>query len=171
MTTTPPLAPLPFDAITAEALGEPADVVSVWHDRAPVPESPEPLLRLVYAFPSVRLVTLRHWRDEFEVVADGHRIVGMEASKLARLLLKGHGGTLLALRPDPVVEAGSLGHDAVALAEQLWIDEARDWAVVAARLAPRSGQTASDVALSAPERFDRVEAWLLRVRNFADARC
>ena len=101
-------------------------------------------VRLVYAFPSIRFATLRHWRDEAEYLDGGLHVVALEASKWARLLLKRHRATgdTSARLPEVASSSGSLLRD------------------LNADLAG---------ATSAPQRFALVDAWLEAVRREADA--
>jgi hypothetical protein len=137
-----------------EALGEQVLPVVVWA-RSDAPDL------VVYAFSSVRLATLRHWRDEVETAS----FVALEASKWARLLLKGHGGSLLSSAQPPTLDCIETGSELGALAEALWTADASHWAGLVG-IPPLA---LPNPPLSPEERFERVERWLTRVRSIADA--
>lgn len=130
-------------AVEAALDGE-AGVLGGWVDAPVLPPllDGRRALRLVYAYPAIRLSTLRHWRDEVELEVDGVHVVAMEASKWARLLLKQHAPTLdvvqLAPASGSAPEVGALQRLGMAL-------------------------LAGDVGPA--ERFDRIEAWLVQVRR------
>lgn len=153
-----------------EALGEPATLVVAWTNTVPTPAHGGPILRAVYAFPSRRLATLRHWRDEveFDIADDAEttRVVALEASKWARLLLKSHGGALLASASPPAFPGASAGPAArlPALARDLWDPVATEWAA-AAGVDPLPEAP----ALTTDQRFERVETWLWSVRELVDS--
>lgn len=163
------LDPAAVDAVSdalAEALGEPATVVALWCDAPATPRGP--VARLVYAYPSVRLATLRHWRDEAEFLVDAGdgpmHVVALEASKWARLLLKSHGGTLLTSSRAADVDALGLAAPLPELVDALWDTVAEDWC---RRLGVESGRT--PVETTPAERFGHVEGWLHAVRTAVDA--
>lgn len=136
------------------ALGEPARTLLVW-------TSGHGSARLVYAFPSRRLATLRHWRDEVETP----EFVGLEASKWARLMLKGHGGTLLQAAEAPSYDPRALSESLAALAVELWTPAATAWA----ERMGRPAMSAPSTGITSAERFERVDAWLEAVRVLVDA--
>lgn len=140
-----------------EALGEWALPVIVWSR----PDGPDVV---VYAFSSRRLATLRHWRDEVETAT----FVGLEASKWARLLLKGHGGSLLRCVEPASDDCLEMSARLYGMAVELWNDDAAHWAKLAGKTPPNSLLTASR-PISGEERFERVNAWLEDVRVAADA--
>ncbi len=121
-----------------------AGVLGGWVDAIVVP----PLIdgrravRLVYAFPAMRVATLRHWRDEVELDEGDLHVVAMEASKWARLLLKQHAPTLDVVRGAPA--AGS-APEVLAL--------------------QRLGIALAVGDVGPAERFDRIDAWLVQVRR------
>ena len=122
------------------------------------------MIRLVFALPSIRVATLRHWRDEVEFSVDEHAVVGVEASKWARLLLKGHGGTLLTSAEPPSSAPQDIAGGLEDIAPLLWDARATAWSH-AAKLEPM--QRGPDVEPAA--RFETVNTWLVRVRQCADA--
>lgn len=143
-----------WEARLRDGLGEWALPVIVWSR----PNAPD---LVVYAFASVRLATLRHWRDEFETPT----FVALEASKWARLLLKGHGGSLLSSAQVPASDCIETAGELSALARELWTEDATHWA----SLAGEEPLPMPNPPLSAKERFERVDAWLAKVRAVADA--
>jgi hypothetical protein len=58
--------------------------------------------RWVYSYPAWRHATLEHWRDEGEWAFEEELVVAMEASKVARLLLKGYGPASDWFSADPI---------------------------------------------------------------------
>jgi hypothetical protein len=154
--------------ILARALGEPAAMVAVWTDAPSVPAPRRrPRITAIYALPSRRFATLRHWRDEVETrTGDGVDVVAFEASKWARLLLKSHGGTLLTSLEIP--ESGTPEGQALGpLAASLWDDVADAW-IAAAGIPRPTLDRPSGTSLGGPARFARAEAWLDAVRRRAD---
>ncbi len=153
-----------------QALGEPALLVAGWRE----PHA----IRLIYAFPSLRLATLAHWRDEVEFTFEGAPVVAFEASKWARLLLKSHGGTLLCSARPPAWDPHGLVESFCTLAASLWNDDATAWAhargvpPLASQsgqpLANLSGQPLANPTTPQPSRFDAINGWLIRVRAVAD---
>lgn len=150
-------------AAIADALEEPVLLVGVWPD-------PDGGLRAVYAFDSLRVATLRHWRDEVEIrVPHGPdapwkgAVVAFEASKWARLLLKRHGGALLTSAEPPIAGAAALCAPLRGLARGLWTDDSTRWAERMNR-AP----LAASAPIDAP--FDAIDRWLQGVRRAADRR-
>ena len=143
-----------WDEGLRDALGEWALPVVVW-------SRPDSADLVVYAFASARLATLRHWRDEVETP----NFVAFEASKWARLLLKGHGGSLLSSAQPPTVDCIEIGSQLAALARDLWTPDSSHWAGLLG-VEPLSSPSPP---LSPEERFERVESWLSEVRAVADA--
>lgn len=71
----------------SEELGEPVTVHGAW---GPMQSGELSVFRWVYSYPTWRMATLQHWRDEGEWILGGEHVVAIEASKVARLLLKGY---------------------------------------------------------------------------------
>lgn len=146
-------------------LGESLILVGVWSGAPALP--PAELTRLVYALPSRRVATLRHWRDEDEWIADidgtRHHVVAIEASKHARLLLKSHPPTLSCAARPADVDPHGLTDDLPTLARGLWDARALAWCAHAGIDPP-----AASAASGAGDRHARVEQWLVRVRAAAD---
>lgn len=143
-----------WDAAVREALGEPALTALAWGRGA------DPSY-VVYAFPSRRVATLRHWRDEVETP----ELVGFEASKWARLLLKGHGGALLSCATSPDHDPMRMGPTLAALATELWTADATEWA----RRIGVEPIVTTTATVHGGDRFERVERWLTAVRAWVDA--
>ena len=135
------------DAVTArvaELIGEPCAVIQAWIEPA-TGVSPR-VVRAVYALPHHRVAGLRTWRDEGEGeatdVLGGGVLVALEASKWARLVLKGHGPTLASSQL-PGVLAGPLVTELAELA-------------------------AAVAAGSAAGSFDALDRWLAACRRRGD---
>lgn len=73
--------------LLTEAMEEPVTVHGIW---GPLASGELQVFRWVYSYPTWRLATLEHWRDEGEWSLGGEHVVAMEASKVARLMLKGY---------------------------------------------------------------------------------
>ncbi len=147
-----------WDARLQEALGERALPVIAW-SRDDAPDL------VVYAFTSRRLATLRHWRDEVETPT----FVGLEASKWARLLLKGHGGSLLSCSTPATDDCLKMSARLEELAVELWNDDATHWAKLAGENPPERSLLKRFRPVSGSERFERVNSWLEDVRIAADS--
>lgn len=97
------------------------------------------------AYPAARLAGLRHWHDEPVLPPPHGEVLAMEASKWARLALKGHAGAIATMSAapayDPRGEAAALG-------------------AIARRCAD-----GADGALVGQARFDVLNAWLETLRR------
>jgi len=127
------------------ALGSGTCVIGGWTDVMVAPPLPPGTraLRVVFAYPSSRLATLRHWRDTYEFNAldaagINVHVVMHEASKWARLVLKGHEMTLACVSRPPDQDSDGLLATLRALCEH------------------------------GPPPFDQLDAWLLHVRDHVD---
>lgn len=147
-----------WDARLHEALGEWALPVISW-SRQDAPDL------VVYAFTSRRVATLRHWRDEVETPT----FVGLEASKWARLLLKGHGGSLLSCATPATADCLEMSARLQEMAVELWNDDATHWAELAGETPPKRSLLARFRPLAGSDRFERVNSWLEDVRAAADS--
>jgi hypothetical protein len=147
-----------WEARLEAALGEWALPVVVW-SRVDAPDL------VVYAFSSRRLATLRHWRDEVETPT----FVGLEASKWARLLLKGHGGSLLSCGKSAADDCLGMSARLQGMAVELWNEDATHWAELADAAPPERALLTGFRPISGGERFERVNSWLEDVRIAADA--
>ncbi len=123
------------------------------------------MVHAVVAYPALRLATLRHWRDTFETtltVGDAPvHLVAHEASKWARLLLKGHGGSLLIAGLEPVFDSSRLLSKLGEIAGSCANADTREWCEAANGPAPAAN------TVSAQARFDALESWLTEARCFA----
>ncbi len=151
-----------------DALGEPVTLVGAWVDPPVAPPIRDAtVVRAVFAYPALRLATLRHWRDTVELVSESEpgttvHVVAHEASKWARLVMKAHPGTLAIAAEAPTLDSDGVlsGPDGlVALARS--IAELDDPAEAGSLLEGGSAM------VSPGERFEALERWLIRVRDHA----
>lgn len=110
----------------ARKLGEEVTVHGLW---GPFPSGELRIWRAVYSYPAWRLATLEHWRDEGEWRLSGAVVVAMEASKVARLLLKDH-AQLATDFVDPPVLADVYAQHLSSLARSLNGDPAERYALI-----------------------------------------
>jgi hypothetical protein len=115
----------------------------------------------MFVVPTIRLAGLRHWDDEPLLPAPFGGVQALEASKWARLVLKGHGGAIGTLLDadgvhDPRGAAAALRPIAARC-----VDATVDaWCEAAG--VPRL--PASEAPLVGAARFDAVNAWLETLR-------
>lgn len=141
-----------------------AELVACWIGAPTLPARPH-TLHAVFAYPSQRLATLRHWQDTLETDVDGAPLVAHEASKWARLLLKGHAGAkAICLHPLAHEEAG-LGEELAGIAARIDGDDIEAWRDAAGWDAHARH---ARPLITAKQRFERLERWLLSVRCHLD---
>ena len=188
-----------IESALTRGMGERPLLIGVWLDPAPFPalRSGRPLIHALFAWPAARLAGLRAWRDQWEgdVILPGlsrqqastesvasdepnptpnperDHLVALEASHVARLVLKGHGGTLrwLALPaafglPGP---CGDLCAEIVDLAASRVDAKSNLWLAMAG-LAPLPVRAGAAVAQGAI--FESLDVWIGRCREATSTR-
>lgn len=166
------LVELGFAAV-APKFGEGVRLIGGFVGGPVVPPLPEQWLdvRLVVALPAERIAGLRAWRDSITMVVkteDGTslQVNAREAGTWARMMLRGHGGTLATIH-----NGRAAGNDRLLIAMQgivlrCWTEETLSYFDAADLPNPRWNDWQSR-APSYEGRLDLVEHWLSECRSFA----
>lgn len=158
-------------AAVAPKFGEGVRLIGGFVGGPVVPPLPEGWLdvRLVVALPAERIAGLRPWRDSITMVVktEGGRTLQVnarEAGTWARMMLRGHGGTLATIKYGRAVATDRRLHEMEGMMARCWTEETLSY-VEAAGLPRTDWDDWQARAPSYEGRLSLVEHWLSECRS------